>query len=95
MKSTHCFPKKSLGTYMIVQKIGNSLTHISFFFFREKMKSIPEKKLKHNIRQRVVNSVVKGRNACVEKGFNAQFFFLFVSGQILELAISVALTCKL
>ena len=44
-----------------------------FFFFPEKMKAFPEKKKsKHNIRQRVENSVVKGRNACMERGFNVQ-----------------------
>ena len=63
----------SLGTYMIVQKIVNSFTNVSFFFFPEKNENISPKKLKHNIRQRVENSVAKGRNACMEKGFNVQY----------------------
>ena len=62
----------SLGTYTIVQKIVNSLTNVSFFFFPEKNESISRTKSKHNIRQRVENSVVKGRNACMERGFNVQ-----------------------
>ena len=70
MKSTHCFPKMSLGTYTIVQKIVNSLTNVSFS--PKKIKAFLEKKFKHNIRQRVENDVVKGRNACMEKGFNVQ-----------------------
>ena len=41
-------------------------------FFPKKMKAFPEKKIKHNILQSVENSVVKGRNACMEKGFNVQ-----------------------
>ena len=74
MKSTHCFPKMSLGTYMIVQKIVNSLANVSFFFFPEKNESIPhKKKVKHNCRERVENSVAKRRNACMEKGFNVQY----------------------
>ena len=71
MKYTHCFRKISLETYTIVQKIVNSFTNVSFFP-PEKMKAFPEKKLKQNIRQKVENSVVKGRNACMEKGFNVQ-----------------------
>ena len=78
MKSTHCFPKMSLGTYMITQKIVNSLTNVSFFFSPKKNESTPhtqthEKKLKHNLRERVENSVAKRRNACMEKGFNVQY----------------------
>ena len=37
------------------------------------MKAFPKKKLKYNIRQGVENSVAKGRNACMEKGFNVQY----------------------
>ena len=77
MKSTHCFPKMSLGTYMIVQKFVNSLTNVSFFFFPEKNESIPppppKKKVKHNRRERVENSWAKRRNVCMEKGFNVQY----------------------
>ena len=32
-----------------------------------------KKRLKRNIRQRVENSVVKGKNACSEKGFNVLY----------------------
>ena len=73
MKSTHCFPKMSLGTYMIVQKIVNSLANVSFSFSPKKMKASPKKKVKHNCRERVENSVAKRRNACMEKGFNVQY----------------------
>ena len=81
MKYTHCFPKMSLGTYMIVQKIVNSLTNVSFFFFPEKIKKLKafppppkkKKKVKHNRCERVENSVAKRRNACMEKGFNVQY----------------------
>ena len=74
MKSTHCFPKISHGTYTILQKIVNSLTNVSFFFFLEKMKAFPEKKLKHNIRQRVEKSVVKRKKCLCGKGFQCTVF---------------------
>ena len=81
MNYTHCFPKMSFGTYMIVQKIVNSLTNVSSFFFPEKNESIPpppKKKnthtqLNYNLRERVENSVAKRRNTCMEKGFNVQY----------------------
>ena len=67
----------SLGTYMIVQKIVNSLTNV-FLFPRKNMKHPPlpppkKKMLKHNLRERVENSVAKRRNACMEKGFNVHY----------------------
>ena len=43
------------------------------------MKAFPQKKLKHNICRRVENSVVTGRNACVEKGFNVQNSVILVN----------------
>ena len=50
----------------------SSLIKHQTFVFPRKNESICRKKMsKHNI-QRVENSVVKGGNACVEKGFNVQ-----------------------
>ena len=65
---------------MIVQKIVNSLTNVSFF--PEKNESIPppppkkkkKKKLKHNLHERVENSVANRRNVCMEKGFQCTVF---------------------
>ena len=80
MKSAHCFPKMSLGTYTIVQKIVNSLTNVLLFFLG-KNESICRKKNVKTIFvfQRVENSVVKGGNACVEKGFNVQYSVILVN----------------
>ena len=69
----------SLEKNMIVQKIVNSLTNLSSFFFLEKWKRFQKKKLIHNIRQRVENCVVKWRNVCVEKGFNVQYSVIWVN----------------
>ena len=47
------------------------------------MKAFAEKKMLKNNRlfvfQSVENSVVKGRNACVEKGFNVQYSVIRVN----------------
>ena len=65
MKSAHCFPKMSLGTYTIVQKIVNSLRNVLLFFLGKNyfFQAFAEKKLlKHNIR------LSKGRKYCCKRG---------------------------
>ena len=75
IKSGHCFTKMSLRTYTFVQKIVNSLTNVLLFFLGKNDSICRKKKCKNIIFvfQGVENSVVKGGNACVEKGFNVQY----------------------